>query len=216
VIRTAIIVLVLCGSAAARLTASEHRGVIDDPDGFTNLRARPSETAAIVARVNKGEIFKYDFKWKESWYKVTLASGKTGWMHQSRIRMHIVPKDLVVAENDEIIQYARGDGVDYRALLAPAKKGDEAALERLLEVGCDGAACEKHDEIVVGLIHILGDEKFAKFFSRRSPELRNRVGRLIENSHSIAASEPIDYMKRHFPKTSALMFPTRDPDEFTE
>ena len=36
-----------------------HTGVIDDPDGYVNVRARPDAEPPIVAKVNKGERFTF-------------------------------------------------------------------------------------------------------------------------------------------------------------
>ena len=46
--------------ALTRLALGQNRGVIDDPDGFTNLRAERSADSAIVARVKNGEVFKFE------------------------------------------------------------------------------------------------------------------------------------------------------------
>jgi hypothetical protein len=68
-------------------------GVIDDPDGFTNLRAEPDSKSAIVATVRRGEVFTFVAE-RSEWYKVTLASGKKGYMHSSRIRFHATMEEL--------------------------------------------------------------------------------------------------------------------------
>ena len=123
--------------ALAQFPRPESRGVINDPDGFTNVRTQPSEQATIVARVKVGEIFKYKAAEKEGWWKVTLASGKTGWMHSSRIRMFFVPEDLVVAENSEANIYARTHGIDDYLSLTLAKfltHQSSAYLEKVTEL----------------------------------------------------------------------------------
>lgn len=59
--------------------------VIDDPDGYTNVRAQPSTAAAIVDRVEDGEAFT-TFSQDGGWWQVRTADGKLGWMERSRIR----------------------------------------------------------------------------------------------------------------------------------
>src|SRR5688500_14855397 len=58
------------------------RGVIDDPDGFTYVRAGKSQDSAIVARVKTGEVFDFEvedqIQHPSEWRKVKLASGKEG------------------------------------------------------------------------------------------------------------------------------------------
>ena len=60
--------------------------VIDDPDGFTNLRSQKSASSAVVARVNQGEQF-FTYPQEGSWWQVMTADGKVGYMHVSRIKV---------------------------------------------------------------------------------------------------------------------------------
>lgn len=60
--------------------------VIDDPDGYTNVRSGASVRAALVARVNEGERFTTYTQGGE-WWRVRLADGRTGYMARSRIRL---------------------------------------------------------------------------------------------------------------------------------
>lgn len=205
--KTALAVFFLCLGSALAQPPPKTRGVINDPDGFTHVRAAPRENAAIVGRVKAGEIFEYDATGKETWWKVKLASGKTGWMHSSRIRMFVVPEDLVVAENDEAVTYARAHGADFLKLMGAAAKGEPAAMQEFFGLGSDGAAHETHVAIVIKLIHIIGDDKFSKFLSRQSPDYQKQVAHYVTNDVGLSPFEPVSYMKRHFPKTARLLFP---------
>jgi len=66
---------------------AEVRATVVDPDGWTNLRAGPSASSAIVARVNEGEVF-----WTRPrdglWWRVRTASGVEGYVHRSRVRLN--------------------------------------------------------------------------------------------------------------------------------
>ena len=64
-----------------RLTA-----VIDDPDGFTNLRSQKSASSQVVARVDQGEPF-YTYTQDGNWWQVMTRDGKVGYMHVSRIKI---------------------------------------------------------------------------------------------------------------------------------
>ena len=64
-----------------RLTA-----VLDDPDGFTNLRSQKSASSQVVARVNQGEQF-YTYTQDGSWWQVMTRDGKVGYIHVSRIKI---------------------------------------------------------------------------------------------------------------------------------
>lgn len=60
--------------------------IIDDPDGYTNVRANPGTDAAIVARVNAGEAFT-TYEQQGAFWAVRTADGVTGYMARSRIRL---------------------------------------------------------------------------------------------------------------------------------
>lgn len=64
-----------------RLTA-----VIDDPDGFTNLRSQKSASSQVLARVNQDEQF-FTYTQDGSWWQVMTRDGKVGYMHVSRIKI---------------------------------------------------------------------------------------------------------------------------------
>lgn len=60
--------------------------MIDDPDGYTNIRAMPSTSAEIVGRVNAGEAFT-TYEQSGQFWQVRTADGVTGYMARSRIRL---------------------------------------------------------------------------------------------------------------------------------
>lgn len=59
--------------------------VIDDPDGYTNVRSRPDKTSKIVDTVKKGERFMVLDK-EDDWYEVETPGGEIGYMHASRVK----------------------------------------------------------------------------------------------------------------------------------
>ncbi|MDO9367040.1 MAG: YARHG domain-containing protein [Sphingopyxis sp.] len=60
--------------------------VIEDPDGFTNIRAGKSTQAAIVGKVLEGEKF-LTYKQPGPWWRVRKADGTTGFMFRKYIRL---------------------------------------------------------------------------------------------------------------------------------
>jgi len=60
--------------------------VIDDPDGFTNIRAGGSTKAAIVGKVLDGEKF-LTYQQSGQWWRVRKADGTTGYMFRKYIRL---------------------------------------------------------------------------------------------------------------------------------
>lgn len=59
--------------------------VIDDPDGFTNLRSQASGNSAIIGRVDAGSTFQTHAQ-SGDWWRVKV-NGRVGYMHRSRIVM---------------------------------------------------------------------------------------------------------------------------------
>src|SRR6266511_2791592 len=73
---------------------SEFRGVIDDPDGYVNLRKEKQVDAPVITKVRAGEPFQFKKKEGEDWCRVKLKSGVSGWMHCSRIKLYFTKDDL--------------------------------------------------------------------------------------------------------------------------
>src|SRR4030095_2716778 len=78
----------------AELGQAQRAGVIDNPTGSVDLLAEKSADAAVIATVKTGERFSFEWENDPDWYKVTLASGKSGWMQLSSIRLYFTEKDL--------------------------------------------------------------------------------------------------------------------------
>ena len=76
------------------------KGVIDDLDGYVNLRKERNADSPIIAKVKKGELFEFQCSQNPTWCKVKLASGVTGWMHYSRIKRYYTEKDLPKGPED--------------------------------------------------------------------------------------------------------------------
>jgi len=185
-------------------------GVIDDPDGYVNLRKDKSTDSRIVAKVEKDEPFEFECGQNETWCKVKLASGVIGWMHYSRIKWYYTEKDLPKGPEDsgeEIDQQTREQGVNYYEVTRAAAHGDKKALKTFFSVGLDAAALETHiTAIVPDVIHLVGDDKFAEFLREQSPVFREDISRYWD-SGTFAPFDPKEYFQRHFPKSAKLVFP---------
>ncbi len=197
--------------ALTPFAGAQNRGVINDPDGFTNVRAKPSAESAIMAKVRTGEVFTFEYRGGSyaEWVKVTPVSGRTGWMHASRVRIHAAPADIVDGgPGDEVNVHARREGLDYYALARGAAKGEPSAMSRYFVFRGDGAAAETHSEVLGTVIHLLGDDKLAKFLNGRPFGERLEFRTMIEEGNTLWPFKPADYMKRNFPKTAkVLRFP---------
>lgn len=62
------------------------RAVIDDPDGYTNVRRFESATSDIIGRVVTGEQF-FTYRQDGNWWRVRTQGGVIGYMHVSRIAL---------------------------------------------------------------------------------------------------------------------------------
>ena len=199
----------LFGSANVR---AEEEGVINDPDGYTNVRSKPDITAPVTSRVEKGEVFTYETMGVQphpKWLKVTRSSGKAGWMHASRVRIHSRMEQLAdTFPTDEINIYGKGKGIDYYPLARAAARGEQQAMEQYFAIDdTDGAAAETHFTVLRIVIHLLGDEKLAAFLKIRSAEYRRHLWDNLEPDLTFWPFEPKEYLNRHFPKSAKLLIP---------
>ncbi|GAA3652972.1 SH3 domain-containing protein [Flavivirga jejuensis] len=67
------------------LFANEKLGQINDPDGYTNVREKPTTNSRILFKILADEYFYYEDSGSNDWCKVTNMDGKSGFMHKSRI-----------------------------------------------------------------------------------------------------------------------------------
>ncbi len=198
--------LALCLASATATYAQ--RAVINDPDGYTNVRTGQSSSSAIVAKVKAGEIFEFESGGDSEWRKVTLASGKTGWMHVSRIRLYHTLDELPEKddENSELAYFGQGHGFAYCPTARAAAQGDPAAMKRFFGINdMDGAAAEGHAFYMSIVMHVLGDEKLAAFLKDQPLEYRLDARREMVGGFELSPCEINSYAERNFPQTVRLV-----------
>jgi len=183
------------------------RGVIDDPDGYVNLRKDKGTDAPVVAKVKGGQPFSFERKGDDQWCKVKLSSGKTGWMHASRIRLFFTKEDLPgkPEKGDEIDEQAREQGINYYEVTQAAARGDQKALKTFLSVGADGAGAEEHMGVMAVVVHLIGDDVLAEFLRSQPLDFQFRVRNSIDENVTWPFRS-LGYLQLHFPKTSNLFF----------
>jgi hypothetical protein len=184
------------------------RGVIDDPDGFTYVREGQSQDSAIIAKVKAGEVFDFeedDLTHLSEWSKVTLASGKKGYMHGDRIRIHATMADLADRKPEDAANVcARAKGLNYYSLARDAARGKKAAMQTYFGLTCEDEAENLHDDICRSVIHLLGDEKLSKFLRGQSKDYLASVRMTLEST-TPHPGDPHAYLKRVFPKTERIL-----------
>jgi len=202
--------------------------VINDPDGYTNVRDYDGK---VVAKVKEGERFIAAKPWNrsdDSKWSVRLKSGLTGFMDKTRI--HLLPDEPLmklnydarkkewrkllskrVTENDEAASQAKGHGVDYNKTLVRASEGNLEALAKFVSLAefMDGAAAEAYFPEAWELFHVVGDKTLAKFV--RGLPLADQVGvrgTLIGgmSEEEFANGADVDYLQRYFPETTKILF----------
>ena len=62
-------------------------GIINDPDGYTNVRLSSGNQYPVIGRILEGEKFIYFPQKDENWWLVKPTNGPFGFMHKSRIEL---------------------------------------------------------------------------------------------------------------------------------
>lgn len=86
----------------ASATRFAQKAVINDNDGWTNIRTGPSATSPVVGRIEAGERF-YSHQQSDNWWQVRTANGLEGYMHGSRIRFvgnEAANPQMIIADSD--------------------------------------------------------------------------------------------------------------------
>ena len=184
----------------------EFRGVIDDPDGYVNLRKDKRADAPVVTKVKAGERFEFQKKEHDDWCHVKLESGMGGWMQYSRIKLYFTKQDLPAKpeEGDEVDEQARDRGINYYEVTQAAAGGDQKALKTFLRFNADGAATEEHVGVSGVVIHLIGDDAFAKFLDEQSLDFCEQLISVWE----VGIVWPFDtkeYFRQHFPKSAKFL-----------
>lgn len=65
--------------------SAERQGVINDPDGYTNIRKSNNSKSEIIGKVMEGEVFTY-WETNDNWYVVQTAKGIKGFIYKNRIK----------------------------------------------------------------------------------------------------------------------------------
>lgn len=185
------------------------RGVIDDPDGFTNLRAAQSANSAVVAKVNAGEVFEFSAEpsgtTPPAWLRVKLRHGKTGWAYHSRIRFHFERSDLKDGGPADEVNQDKWKGFAYYPTARLAAQGDPKALRTYFGYRGDGAAGEAHASMANIVLHLAGDDRMAAFVVTLSSAERKDLREFLWEGVILSPFEPKEYLRLHFPKTTAAL-----------
>jgi tetratricopeptide (TPR) repeat protein len=185
----------------------EFRGVIDDPDGYANLHKEKRSDAPVITKVKAGEPFEFQKKEHDDWCHVKLESGVGGWMHYGRVKLYFTKQDLPAKpeEGDEVNEQARARGINYYEITQAAARGDQKALKTFLSFRGDGAAAKEHIGASSVVIHLIGDEAFAKFLDEQSLDFCEQLT-IPWESGMVWPFDTKEYFRQHFPKSAKFLF----------
>ncbi len=128
-IRAAIVLLGLCAGAAWAAQMS-----VQVRDG--KVRATPSQLGRVVGTVGYGGVVQVGAL-QNGWYPVTMADGKTGWLHESALSKKAVAMRAGATDaatgvsNDEVALAGKGFNEQVEAKLRKDKKLDYAWVDRM-------------------------------------------------------------------------------------
>jgi hypothetical protein len=163
---------------------------------------------------------------KKDW-AVYLRSGTEGTIPRNRIR--VLPDEPLTKLNfagckekwrklqsqrikmtDDAASSAKYHGVvDYYKTLLQVSEGDVKAFAQFnsLTPFMDGAAGEGHSWYKWVLLHVAGDDIFAKLLAGQSSKVREEyAAHFAGPSETEPISNPKPYIKLHFPKTYAILY----------
>jgi len=160
---------------------------------------------------------------KKDW-AVYLRSGVSGTIPRNRIR--VLQDEPLTKLNfagckekwrklqskrikDDTAAQAEYHGVaNYYKTLVQISDGDVKAFAQFnsLTPFMDGAAGEGHSEDKWVLLHVAGDDTFAKLLAGQSSKVREEYATHFAEGDTYPISNPKPYIKLHFPKTYAILY----------
>jgi len=217
--------LVLMYSATA-WSQEATMATIDGKDGYT-MSGETECGGKATATIKPGERFIIgEISDDEKDWEVYLKSGISGNIPRNRIRL--LPDEPLAKLNFENckkkwrkLQSQRIKKIDYAAYhakkyygvanyyktLVQASEGDAKAFAQFDSLGhMDGEAGEAHEPDMWVLLHVAGDDNFAKLFAGKSSEVREGWGDFLVKCGIPFFSNAKPYIKLHFPKTYAILY----------
>ena len=162
----------------------------------------------------------------EGYWEVYLKSGISGNIPRNRIRL--LPDEPLAKlnyesckkewrklrskpiKNTDVVAYSakKYHGVaNYYKTLLQASEGDAKAFAQFDSLShMDGEAGEGHEETTWVLLHVAGDDTFAKLLAGQSSNVREGYAGFFADFGTAFFSIPKAYIKLHFPKTYAILY----------
>jgi hypothetical protein len=95
---------------------------------------------------------------------------------------------------------------NYYKTLVQASEGDAKAFGQFSSLDMDGVAGEGNEWNTWVLLHVAGDDTFAKLLAGQPPKFREGYAAFFSRFSTPPISNPKPYIKLHFPKTYAVLY----------
>jgi hypothetical protein len=225
--KTSLVTLILIGCYCVPSLVRAQETVMATINGQDEYRISGSiecGSGEVTSTIKPGERFiARELSHGEGYWEVYLKSGISGNIPRNRIRL--LPNEPLARLNFESckkewrkLQSKPIKKTDYAAYhakkyygvanyyktLVQASEGDAKAFAQFDSLAhMDGEAGEGHEETTWVLLHVAGDDTFAKLLS---PEFREGYAEVFASWGTVFFSNPKAYIKLHFPKTYALLY----------
>jgi hypothetical protein len=222
--------LVLMYSATARSQEIHTTmATIEGKDGYTMSGNTWCGRGEATSTIKPGERFiARELSDGEKDWEVYLKSGISGTIPRDRIRL--LPDEPLARLNfasckkewrklqSKRIEKSADDDVAYSAkkyhgmanyykTLVQASEGDAKAFGQLSSLDMDGVAGEGNEwNTTWALLHVAGDDTFAKLLAGQSPKFREGYAAFFSRESFPPISNTKPYIKLHFPKTYAILY----------
>jgi len=216
--------LVLMYSATA-WSQETTMATIKGEDGYT-LSGETECGGKATSAIKPGERFiARELSDGEKDWEVYLKSGISGTIPRNRIR--VLPDEPLARLNfesckkkwrklqskrikmtDDVASSAKKYyGVaNYYKTLVQASEGDAKAFGQFSSLDMDGVAGEGNEWNTWVLLHVAGDDTFAKLLAGQSSKVREGYAAFFSKFSTPPISNPKPYIKLHFPKTYAILY----------
>jgi hypothetical protein len=164
----------------------------------------------------------------EGYWEVYLKSGISGSIPRNRIRLlpdeplarlnfasckkewrKLQSKRIKSSADDDVAYSAKKYNAvaNYYKTLVQASEGDAKAFAQFNSLyHMDGEAGEGHEETNWVLLHVAGDDTFAKLLAGPSANVREGYAGFFADFGTAFFSNAKPYIKLHFPKTYAILY----------
>jgi hypothetical protein len=222
--------LVLMYSATARSQEIHTTmATIEGKDGYTMSGNTWCGRGEATSTIKPGERFiARELSDGEKDWEVYLKSGISGTIPRDRIRLlpdeplarlnfasckkewrKLQSKRIKKSADDDVAYSAKKyHGVaNYYKTLVQASEGDAKAFGQLSSLDMDGVAGEGNEwNTTWALLHVAGDDTFAKLLAGQSPKFREGYAAFFSRESFPPISNTKPYIKRYFPKTYKILF----------